>query len=227
MGTKCFFDKFSGQYEAQSRYQHHFYKWIVETIIKQIDKEQCKILDLGTGNGELSIRIALRFPESQVTGLDISAGMINEAKMKAKKTGIRNIRFVVSPMEKLNARKADFAVSSVAFHHIKNKELVISKIYQILPKGGKLIIGDWFKPSKEYRNQIEKIRNKNLERAKEFDKSWNNFLKGVGKVYKEKHPKEYPVSPAGLKDIMKVVGFRKQRIIKCPLPNFAVVVGVK
>ena len=227
METEKFFDRFSGQYEVQSRYQHHFYKWIVETIIRQIDKKKGRILDLGTGNGELSIRIALRFPESQVTGLDISAGMMGEAKKKARKVGIKNIRFVVSSMEKMDASMADVVVSSVALHHIKNKGLVISKIYRILPKGGKLIIGDWFKPSKEYRGQIEKIRKRNPERTERFDRSWDDFVKSESKEYYENHPKEYPVSPFELKDIMKDAGFRKQRIIKCPLPKFAVVVGIK
>ncbi len=40
-------------------------------------------------------------------------------------------------MEKLKIGEVDYAVSSVAFHHIKDKQLVLSKIYQILPKGGK------------------------------------------------------------------------------------------
>jgi ubiquinone/menaquinone biosynthesis C-methylase UbiE len=225
--AKTFFNKFSEQYEAQSRYKHIFYKWIVRTIFRQIDRKKCRILDLGTGNGELGIRLAMKFPKSKVIGLDVSEGMINEAKKKVNKIGIKNIRFTVSSMEKLKIGKIDFAVSSVAFHHVKNKRLVLSKIYQILPKGGKVIIGDWFKPSKEYKAKVVELRARNPTRAKKFDESWKRTLKGMTKEYKERHPKEYPVCPTKLKAIVKEVGFSKSRIAKSPLPSFAVVIGVK
>ena len=225
--AKTFFDKFSEQYEEQSRYKHIFYKWIINTIFRNIDKKKCQIVDLGTGNGELGIRIALKFPKSEVIGLDVSSGMINQAKKKVKRIGIKNIKFIVSPMENLRIKKIDYAVSSVAFHHIKDKKLVLSKIYQILPKGGKVLIGDWFKPIGEYEKEIDKLREKNPKRTKEFDESWKQFLKYMTKEYGEKHPKEYPVCPTHLKEIMKNVGFSKSRVVECPLSNFAVVIGVK
>jgi ubiquinone/menaquinone biosynthesis C-methylase UbiE len=225
--VKNFFDKFSEQYEVQSRYRHTLYKWIINTIFRNINKKKCSILDLGTGNGELGIRLAIKFPESEIVGLDISSGMINQAKKKVKKIGIKNIKFVVSKMEKLNVKKVDFAVSSVALHHIKNKELVLSKIYQILPIGGKLIIGDWFVPSEEYQKQVDILIKKNLERARKFEDSWKQLRDGMTKGYKKKHPKEYPVCPSSLKEIMKSVGFSKARIVKCPLSKFAVVIGEK
>lgn len=225
--AKAFFDEFSKEYEEQSRYKYLFYKWMVNTIFNQIDKERCRILDLGTGNGELGIRIAAKFPESQVIGLDVSAGMIRKAKEKAKDIGIKNIKFIISPVEKLKINKADFVVSNLALHHIKHKELVLTKVCQILPRSGKLIIGDWFRPSKDYEKQIEKLRKKNTERAKQFDESWEQALKAMSKEYKERHPIEYPICPTHLKHILEKAGFRKETIIRSPLPCFAVVVGVK
>jgi ubiquinone/menaquinone biosynthesis C-methylase UbiE len=184
-------------------------------------------LDLGTGNGELGIRLAIRFPKSEVMGLDFSTGMINQAKNKVKMIGIKNIKFIVSPMEKLNINGVDFAVSSFAFHHIKDKQLVLSKIYQILPDGGKVIIGDWFKSNKEYGDKVRELRKRNPNMAREFDKSWEQFLQRMTKEYGENHPKEYPVCPTHLKEIMEKIGFSKSRIVKSPLSKFAVVIGIK
>jgi hypothetical protein len=45
--------------------------------------------------------------------------------------------------------------------------------------------------------------------------------------YSEKHPKEYTISQTELGDMMKRVGFRKQKTIKMLLATFAVVVGEK
>jgi ubiquinone/menaquinone biosynthesis C-methylase UbiE len=146
--AKTFFDKFSKQYEAQSRYKYAWYRWTVGNAIKQINGEKPVILDLGTGNGEIAIRAALEFPHSSVVGIDVSSGMINEAEERTRKMGLKNVRFVVSPMESLNSagaraariERVNFVVSHLAFHHVKNKLLVMTRIYRILSKKGRLII---------------------------------------------------------------------------------------
>ena len=81
--------------------------------------------------------------------------------------------------------------------------------------------------SKEYKQEVKKLRNKNPTKAKEFDNSWNQAMRGMSKEYKENHPKEYPVCPTQLKEIMENIGFSKPRIVKSPHPIFAVVIGIK
>jgi ubiquinone/menaquinone biosynthesis C-methylase UbiE len=226
--AKTFFDEFSKQYEAQSRNKYLFYRRTAANVIKQINRQKSVILDLGTGNGEIAIRVALKFPYSSVIGIDVSSGMINEAEKKARKIGLKNVRFIVSPMENLKIEKADFVVSHLAFHHVKNKLSVLKKIYEILPRKGRVIIGDWFKPTIEYEKAIEKLRAKNLTLSKRFDESWQNFISEPSdREYSEKHPKEYPISQIKLKNMMKKAEFRKQKIIKMPMATFAVVVGEK
>ena len=234
--SKTFFDEFSRQYEAQGRCKYLWYRWTVNNVIKQINKEKPVILDLGTGNGEIAIRSALRFPRSSVIGIDVSSGMINEAEAKVGKIGLKNVRFLVSPMENLNSayvraaciERVDFVVSHLAFHHVKNKLLVLRKIYRILPRKGRLIIGDWFKPTNAYEKDIEELRAKNPTLSKKFDESWQDFISEPRmREYNEKHPKEYAVSQAELKNIMEKAGFKKQKIVKMPLASFAVVIGEK
>jgi demethylmenaquinone methyltransferase/2-methoxy-6-polyprenyl-1,4-benzoquinol methylase len=226
--AKTFFDKFARQYEAENRYKYQWYRWTVDNMIRQIDREKPVILDLGTGNGEIAIRAALKFPHSSVIGIDVSSSMINEAEEKVRKMGLKNVRFVVSPIENLKIERADFVVSNLAFHHVKNKLLVMTEICKILPKKGRLIIGDWFKPTRVYEKEIEKLRTKNPTLSKKFDESWQRFISEPSmKEYSESHPKEYPISQVELKKMMKKAGFRKQKTIKMLMATFAVVVGEK
>jgi len=44
--AKRFFDKFSMEYEAQSRRRYLFYRWLIDSTIRQIDKKESEILDL-------------------------------------------------------------------------------------------------------------------------------------------------------------------------------------
>ena len=223
-----FFDKFSEQYEAQSRCKYLFYTLTVNNVVKQINRQKSVILDLGTGNGEIAIRAALKFPDSKVVGIDVSSGMISEAEKKVRKIGLKNVRFVVSPMENLKMERADFVLSHLAFHHVRNKLSVILKVYKILPRNGRVIIGDWFKPTRAYEKEVEKLRTKNPALSKKLDESWQDFISELSmRKYQEEHPKEYPISQIKLENMMKRAGFRKQKIIKMPIASFAVVVGEK
>lgn len=225
--TGTFFDEFSKEYDEQGRFDLLFYRWMIKNIVRQINKEKSTILDVGTGTGELAIRVAIKFPQSEVLGNDISEGMINEAMVKVDRMGIKNIKFMVSPVERLEVDRIDFAVSCLAFHHVADKEFVISKIYPALVENGKLVIGDWFKPCKEYREKVQGLRSRNPQRAKEFDRSWRQALQAMSKEYGKKHPREYPICADDMKELMKKVGFKKQRVIKSLLPNFSVVIGEK
>jgi len=226
--AKTFFDKFSNEYEAQNRYKYEWYRWTVDEVLRQINVEKPVILDLGTGNGEIAIRAALKFPHSRVIGVDVSSSMINEAEKKIRKIGLKNVRFIVSSMENMKIERADFVVSHLAFHHVKNKPLVVTRIFKILPRKGRLIIGDWFKPTGTYEKEIEKLRARNPASSKRFDESWQDFISEPSmKEYSEKHPKEYTISQNELANIMKNAGFRKQKTIKMLLATFAVVVGEK
>jgi demethylmenaquinone methyltransferase/2-methoxy-6-polyprenyl-1,4-benzoquinol methylase len=226
--AKTFFDKFSKEYEAENRYRYQWYRWIVDTIIRQVSRGKPVILDLGTGNGEIAIRAGLKFPHSSVIGIDVSSGMISEAEKKVRRIGLRNVRFIVSPVENLKVERADFVTSNLTFHHIENKLSVITGICKILPRKGRLIIGDWFKPTRAYEKEIEKLRAKNPTLSKKFDESWKDFLSEPSmREYGKRHPKEYPISQVRLENMMKKAGFRKQKIIKMLMATFAVVVGEK
>ena len=224
--TRKYFNRFSEDYESQDRYKYKFNKWMTDTIIRQVG-EKGTVLDMGTGNGAIGLRIALKHPKTKVIGIDLSSGMIDEAKKKAKLFDIRNISFVVSTMGKMNIRKADIVVSSSAFHHVKNKKSVVSGVFKILPKGGKLVIGDWFRTTKGYRKSIQVMNRKNPKRAKEFISSFKQLIRDISKEYKANHPQEYPVSDVEIKGIFRSSGFRKTRIVKCPLEEFFVIIGEK
>lgn len=227
MKTAAFFDKFSREYELQDRYRYLFYRWIIKNIIKQIDKEDCDILDVGMGTGNLAVRLAMKYPRSRILGVDVSNGMINKAKTRCRSMGITNIRFRVGSIEELRTGKFDFVVSALAFHHIENKKRVISNLYAKLAQGGKLVIGDWFEPDERYEKEISKLRAERPRIASKFDKSWQKALEGMTKNYGEEHPKEYPVSQTEMTSILKGAGFSRQEILKSLLPNFANVIGAK
>lgn len=226
MKTAAYFDKFAKEYESQDRDRFLFYRWIIQSIIRQVDRDDCDIVDIGAGTGNLALRLAVKYPKSRISGIDISEGMLREAEARRRKKGLTNIRFGLGSAENPTEGRADFVVSALAFHHVKNKERAISSIHNKLARNGKLIIGDWFEPDDRYEREVTKLRRHKPRLAKEFDRSWEAF-KGMKGPYEEEHPKEFPISQAELVRIMKEAGFKKQKILKSLIPAFAVVVGEK
>lgn len=68
MKTATYFDKYSKHYESQDRNRHLFYRWLVQTIMRRVDREDGDIVDVGTGTGSLALRLAARYPGPESWG---------------------------------------------------------------------------------------------------------------------------------------------------------------
>ncbi|WP_019639270.1 class I SAM-dependent methyltransferase [Paenibacillus fonticola] len=90
-----------------------------------------KVLDLGCGFGEMA-HYCIEKGAAQVTGIDISEKMLSAARPHPQ------IRYLHCPMEEVecNRHEFDIVISSLAFHYIKDYELLIRRIANwIKPRG--------------------------------------------------------------------------------------------
>jgi SAM-dependent methyltransferase len=53
-----------------------------ETALGSIAEPPVRILDLGSGTGEATVALARRWPAAEVLGIDVSAGMVTEARRR-------------------------------------------------------------------------------------------------------------------------------------------------
>ncbi|HEU5477326.1 MAG TPA: class I SAM-dependent methyltransferase, partial [Gaiellaceae bacterium] len=59
--------------------EHHF--WALDLALEGLPAPR-RVLDLGTGTGVVAFALAERYPEAVVVGIDLSPGMIEEARRK-------------------------------------------------------------------------------------------------------------------------------------------------
>ena len=140
--AESYFDKMSQQWDQDSM-RNKIALNVARTIHKQLETlKNFKILDFGCGTGLLSFYF---YPNAQkVDGVDTSEGMVDAFNKKAQENQYTNARARLFDIEKdtLPSGEFDIVMSSMVFHHLKNPEDVLEKIYAAVKPGGKIAIAD-------------------------------------------------------------------------------------
>ena len=97
-----------------------------------------KLLEVPVGTGVLTMPIYKDLPEAQITCLDYSADMMNAAKQKADRAGIKNITFLQGDVGALPFpdESFDIVLSLNGFHAFPDKEAAYRETNRVLKKGG-------------------------------------------------------------------------------------------
>ena len=100
------------------------------------------MLDVGTGPGRLPVEIARRSPQVWVTGLDVSARMIEAAKA-AIEPG-QQVIAEVGDVARLPYRdgSVDLVVSTLSQHHWPDRPAAVRELARVLAPGGRIWIYD-------------------------------------------------------------------------------------
>lgn len=105
------------------------------------------ILELGCGWGSLSLWMAERYPTSRITAVSNSASQRHYIEAQARARGLSNLRVVTADMnwfaptdQQQRPMQFDRVVSVEMFEHMRNYELLLSRIHGWLRPGGELFV---------------------------------------------------------------------------------------
>lgn len=100
------------------------------------------VLDVATGTGHAALSLATRVPEGRVTGIDFSAGMLDQARRKAALLNVRNVEFLERDMQALGfpAGHFDAAVCSFGIFFVEDMGAQLSHITAAVKPGGQVAI---------------------------------------------------------------------------------------
>jgi tRNA (cmo5U34)-methyltransferase len=135
------------------------------SVIPFDNSEEFKLLDLGSGTGNITKAVKEKYPHSKISCIDIAENMIQMAQIKLE--DYTDIEYYTGDFSEFNfEEKYDVIVSSLALHHIKtdeDKKSFYSKIYSALKEGGVFLNSDVVLGSNEKLNQI-------------YRKKWIDFM---------------------------------------------------
>ena len=102
-----------------------------------------RILELGCGWGSLTLWMAEKYPQSQITAVSNSRTQKEHIDSEAARRGFTNLEIITCDMNEFEAPSAgryDRVVSVEMFEHMKNYQALMAKIARWLTPGGKLFV---------------------------------------------------------------------------------------
>ena len=122
------------------------------------------ILDIATGTGDLAIMMA-KNTSAQITGLDLSAGMLEVGRKKVEAEGLNNrVTMIQGDSENLPFEDNTFDCITVSFgvRNFENLEKGLSEIRRILKPGGTFVILEFSYPTSFPMKQLYTFYSKNI-----------------------------------------------------------------
>ena len=139
-----------------SGYDHPDLSFFPETAKRLIERLQLKptehLLDVCTGTGVVALNAAQKLVKGKVTGIDLSSGMLQQAKNKAAEKGYLNIDFRQMDLDNLEFDNDTFdvATSSFGLFFLEDMTRSLQNIANTVKPGGKVAIssftGEAFSP---------------------------------------------------------------------------------
>jgi ubiquinone/menaquinone biosynthesis C-methylase UbiE len=117
-----------------------------------------KILDIATGTGIVALNAAQKVGNTgKVIGVDISAGMLSNAKLKLAQTSLQNVEFIQADAETLDFSDNSFdaVLCSLAVCYLTDIPAALGKWYRFIKTSGFVAFNVWqenaFPPSVLFR----------------------------------------------------------------------------
>ncbi len=113
-------------------------KWINDALAPIPEGFKGTLLEVPVGTGVLTVPVYKSLPEAQITCLDYSAEMMQNAERRAEALAVRNVSFVRGDVVALPFEDESFdAVLSLnGFHAFPDKDAAFRETHRVLKKGG-------------------------------------------------------------------------------------------
>jgi ubiquinone/menaquinone biosynthesis C-methylase UbiE len=181
------FDRQAKHYNAQwNQWSEESLRWLLEHADAQ---PHHRVLDVATGTGFTALAFAPLVTE--VVGIDVSEGMLTQARLNAGQAKATNIQFQKASAESLPFPDASFDLVTcrVAPHHFLSVSSFAAEAFRVLREGGKLLIADTAVPDGQpevgaWQNRVELLRDPS-HICNYTPNEWTKFLTDAGFAMQE------------------------------------------
>ncbi|MFC1607965.1 class I SAM-dependent methyltransferase [Candidatus Latescibacterota bacterium] len=110
-------------------------------ILPLIPEGCTNILDSGCGQGVFTFEVARRFPDSEVTGMDMNGDLIERNRRIAGRIGLTNCRFEEGDITEILGKKGyDLILSIDVLEHVEDDDRVLNSYMRALGDNSELLL---------------------------------------------------------------------------------------
>lgn len=112
------------------------------------------LLDVATGTGDFALEAMKKLEPEQITGIDISQGMLDHGKQKIKKAKLEDrIKMIHADCEDLPFESNSFDAATVSFgvRNFENLSKGLKEVSRVLKPNGRFVILEFSRPKKWFR----------------------------------------------------------------------------
>jgi tRNA (cmo5U34)-methyltransferase len=142
-----FFGGIAQDYDALIRRAVPGYTALTEALLAELPRDLRTVLELGCGTGNLSLRLAERFPAAKATIVDASEDMVETTRRRLEAAApefAARARFVVGRFEELDlgTERVELVTSMLALHHVADLGPLYRQLHEMLLPGGRFCFAD-------------------------------------------------------------------------------------
>jgi ubiquinone/menaquinone biosynthesis C-methylase UbiE len=170
-----------------------------------------RVLDVGCGTGASALPAARAVGNTgSVVGVDLSARLLERARMKAQAAGLDNVEFRLADMTALNYPDASFdaVVSVFSIFFVPDMEGLVRELWRMVRPGGKLAVTTWGARFCEpaYSHWLIALRNVRPDLVNAFN-PWDRItdVGSVRKLLQDGGIKDVEVIPEGGAQLLRSV----------------------
>ena len=120
----------------------------VRRLVRSLPSVRGRVLDLGTGPGDIPLRFVEKVPGWTVTAVDLSDAMLDLGRAEAKRRGANRIEFVRADAKGLAlVEPFDLVVSNSLLHHLGDPIPFWREVGRLCRPGGAIVVMDLRRPA--------------------------------------------------------------------------------
>ena len=151
-GSGAMFDRIAHRYDLLNRIMSGGAdrRWRRRAVRALAPAGGSRILDLGTGTGDLALAVLARAPDAHVTGIDPSPQMLERARDKARRARFdEQVELHVGAAEDIPAEDDAFDGACIGFgiRNVSDRPRALCELARVVKPGGRVVILELSEPT--------------------------------------------------------------------------------